>query len=309
LKEEFTAMPTPQKAICPPASSFAIFLTFCLKEGHALAVRPLLAAIPLAADDTAKRLAEPLLYSGVGVGAAAWVAIFGGPPPDGLVPFQALHEGPRQAPSTPADLFIHIRGARHDACFALARSVVDLLAGTTTLVEEIHGFRNHEARDLTGFVDGTENPTGDERAVVALVPENAGLHAGGSYVSVQRYVHALDRWERLAVSEQEAAIGRTKADDVELAGAVKPPFAHISRVVIEEDGEELEILRQGLPYGTTSTCGVYFVAYCRRPEPFRQMLDRMVRSASDGHHDRLLDFTQAVTGASFFMPSREFLSG
>ena len=165
------------------------------------------------------------------------------------------------------------------------------------------GFRHLGNRDLTGFVDGSENPEGDDRAEVALVKD--GPHEGGSFVSLQRYVHDLRRWDALSLGDQEAAVGRTKDTDEEIA--VKAPSAHIARVVIEEDGAELEILRHSMPYGTTSENGLYFVAYGASPAPFRKMLERMVLSAGDGHHDRLLDFTRAVTGCAFFAPSADWL--
>jgi len=179
--------------------------------------------------------------------------------------------------------------------------------GSISIVEEINGFRYLENRDLTGFIDGTENPEGDERADVALVAQDDPDFAAGSYVNMQRYIHDLHNWETLSVHEQEAAIGRTKADDVELADGVKPPTAHISRVVIEQDGEELEILRHSMPYGDVREAGLLFIAYARTPDNFDRMLDRMVHADADGHYDHLLDYTRAVTGCSFFAPSMEFL--
>ena len=132
--------------------------------------------------------------------------------------------------------------------------------------------------------------------------------AGGSYVSIQRYIHDFARWQKLSTPEQEGVIGRTKDDDIELDDAVKPPTAHIARVVIEEEGAELRILRQSLPYGTLEENGLYFVAYGRSPAPFRKMLAAMIGTSGDQGHDALLGFTQAVSGASFFVPSRDLLS-
>ena len=179
--------------------------------------------------------------------------------------------------------------------------------GSISIVEEIDGFRYLENRDLTGFVDGTENPAGDERADVALVPQDDPDFAAGSYVNMQRYIHDLATWERLSAHEQEGIIGRTKADDVELADGVKPPTAHISRVVIEQDGEELEILRHSMPYGNVCEAGLLFIAYARSPDNFDRMPDCMIHTDADGHYDQLMDYTRAVTGCSFFAPSMEFL--
>ena len=296
-------MNQPQGAICAEGGAFGLFLTLLLADGDTGSARRVLAGLPDLTEALATQLGEPALVSSVAIGATAWDRLTGQPCPDGLVPFAALSDGPRQAPSTPADLFLHIHSPRHDANLILARRVMERLGAHVRVVEEVMGFRHLGKRDLTGFVDGTENPEGEERAEVALVKD--GPHAGGSFVSLQRYVHDLSRWEGLPVADQEAAVGRTKDSDEEIE--VKVPSAHIARVVIEEDGAELEILRHSMPYGTTSESGLYFVAYGASPAPFRQMLERMVLSAGDGHHDRLLDFTRAVTGSAFFAPSADGL--
>ena len=300
-------MPQPQSAICAETGAFGLFLTLTLaSDAPAPALRRALAAIPALTHSVANRMAEPTLVSSVAIGSAVWQRLMETDAPAGLVPFQALADGPRQAPATPADLFIHIHSPRHDANFALARRIMTELGPMVRLVEEIHGFKHLGGRDLTGFVDGTENAKGAERAGVALVAD--GPFAGGSFVSLQRYVHQLSRWETLAVPEQEAVFGRTKEADEEMDDEVKPPTAHIARVVIEEDGTELEILRHSLPYGTTTEAGLYFVAYGASPHPFRTMLERMVLQDSEGHYDHLMNFSQPVTGAAFFAPSLDRLT-
>lgn len=300
------SMVVAQSAICADTGNFALFVTLTVAPDGAGAVRRAAAGLPALTRAVAETLGEPSLASALGIGAAAWDAVVGGPKPRGLLPFEPLAEEGRVAPATPADLFLHIHSPRHDANLLLAREFLRGLEGGATLVEEVMGFKHLGGRDLTGFVDGTENPKGDERPEVALVDDDSRF-AGGSFVSIQRYVHNLARWEKLPVSEQEQAVGRTKADDEELDDEVKPASAHIARVVIEEDGEELEILRHSLPYGGTAENGLYFVAYCASPGPFRRMLKRMVERDEDGNYDRLLDFTRAVTGASFFTPSATLL--
>lgn len=303
-------MAEPQTAVCAEGETFAIFLTLTLSgdEAAAATVRAAAAALPGLTAGIGEALGEPALASAIGFGAGVWEGLFGAPKPPGLEPFKPLADGPRVAPATPADIFLHIHSGRHDANFALARAVMARLDGAVSLVEEIHGFTHFGGRDLTGFRDGTENPAGEERAGVALIGDEDADFAGGSHVSIQRYVHDLARWETLSLTDQEAAVGRTKGADEELDDEVKPPSAHIARVVIEEDGEELEVVRHSLPYGTTAEHGLYFVAYARDPGRFRRMLERMVLSDADGHHDRLLDFTRPVTGAAFFVPSATFLS-
>jgi putative iron-dependent peroxidase len=302
-------MPQPQSAICAEGETFGIFLTATLAATADAAdrLRRVAADLPTLTLALAVRTGEPRLSSAISFGAAVWPRVWAQPAPAELVPFQPLRQGPRTAPATPADLFLHFHSPRHDANFALARAVIGRLAGAVQVVEEIHGFRSPDCRDLTGFVDGTENPQGDERPAVALVGDEDPAFAGGSYVAVQRYVHDLSRWEELLVTEQEGVIGRGKVDDHELEEGRKPPTAHIARVVIEENGEELQILRHSLPYGTTTENGLYFVAYGRSPGPFRRMLQRMVGPAEDGLSDRLLDYTRAVTGGAFFAPSVDFL--
>ena len=300
-------MSAPQSAICAESSNFAIFLTARLTDGAGPSLRRSLAMLPSLTADLAAGYREPALVSALSVGAEAWPALFGRRTPALLAPFEALADGPRRAPTTAADLFLHIHSPRHDINFLLAREVMAGFGSHVTLVEEVHGFRHLGGRDLGGFVDGTENPKGTERAAVALVGDEDPDFAGGSYVSLQRYVHNLAKWTTLPVPEQEAVIGRTKETDQELADEVKPPTAHIARVVIEESGQELEILRHSMPYGDTAECGLYFVAYGASPLPFRKMLDRMVKRDAAGHYDHLLDFTRPVTGASFFTPSLALL--
>ena len=304
-------MAQPQSAILTEGESFAAFLTFTLADGNDAAgiVRRVAAELPGLTATVASEMGEAALASAIGIGAQAWPRLWSGAKPAGLVPFEPLADGPRRAPATPADLFVHIHSHRHDANMALARLVAGRLGGAVRLVEEIHGYRHRDGRDLTGFVDGTENPKGDERPAAALVGDEDPAFAGGSYVSIQRYVHDLTAWERLTEPAQEAVIGRTKADDVEMDEEDKPASAHIARVVVEEDGEELQVVRHSLPYGTTSESGLYFVAYGASPVPFRRMLERMVLRDAAGACDRLLDFTRAVTGAAFFVPPVEFLRG
>jgi putative iron-dependent peroxidase len=301
-------MALPQTAICAEGETFGIFITMTVSDNAAAAaLRKAAAAVPALTASVAQQVGEPALTSAIGFGAACWASLFGPAAPAELAPFAPVEDGPRLAPATAADLLLHIHSPRHDANFALARAVMAALGDTVRVVEEIHGFKHLGGRDLTGFVDGTENPKGEERPEVALVGEEDSAFAGGSYVAIQRWVHDLKRWERLNVADQEAAVGRTKDDDRELDDDEKPASAHIARVVIEEDGEELRMVRHSLPYGTTSENGLYFVAYGRSPHPFRRMLERMVIHDADGSYDRLYDFTRPVTGTAFFVPSLDFL--
>ncbi|HVI51270.1 MAG TPA: Dyp-type peroxidase [Candidatus Sulfotelmatobacter sp.] len=298
-------MPQPQSAICAEGGDHGLFITALVSAGQEETVRRTAAALPALTRAVAKEFEEPALVSSIAFGAEVWPRLFSQGKPEGLVAFAPLEANGKAAPATPADLFIHIHSNRSDANFQLGRRVVAMLGGAVTLVEDIAGFRTLGGRDLTGFVDGTENPEGEERAEVALD------ETGGSFVSLQRWEHDLARWEALAVKMQEAAIGRTKADDREMDDDEKPADAHIARVVIEENGEELAILRHSLPYGDMRRNGLYFVAYGRSPKPFRRMLSSMVLGdgASKGYHnaDRIMEYTRPVTGCAFYAPSVETL--
>lgn len=300
-------MATPQSGILPEGSSQGLFLTLDIAAGAESQVRDLLAAIPGLTEQLSAEHPDEPLYSVVAIGSGIWSELAGSERPAQLADFRARTLGRLKAPATPTDLLLHLRSERRDLNFELARRILAKAGDAVTLREEVAGFRYLDARDLTGFVDGTENPEGDERPEVALVGEEDGQFAGGSYIILQRFVHDLTRWGLLDQASQEQVIGRTKDTDEELDDEIKPDSAHISRVVIEEDGEELEILRHSLPYGDSSRHGLVFIAYAKRREIFDLMLDRMFDTDGDDVHDHLMDYTQAETGAFFFAPSLEML--
>lgn len=301
-------MAKPQSGILPDASREACFLTMTIGEGASLPnVREAIAAIPGLTDAVAGADPDVALRSVVAIGASAWERLYPDARPAGLTPFQAFTDGPRTAPSTPADLLLHARAERRDLVFELTRRVRRQFGDAVALVEEVPGFRYRDSRDLTGFVDGTENPQGEtDRRDVALVP--GGPFAGGSFVHIQRYIHDLPAWEALPIPAQEAVIGRSKADDIEFEGDDLAPTAHIARVSIKEDGKSLKILRHSMPYGTTDEHGLYFASYAGRPDSFPRMLEAMIVPGADGHHDHLMNFSRAVTGAAFFAPSTDWLT-
>lgn len=221
-----------------------------------------------------------------------------------LKPFRALGKG--LAPATQRDLFIHIQSLRHDINFSLAQAALKAFGKSIQVVEEIHGFRWVDDRDLSDFIDGTENPQGEEIAEVTLIDN--GNDKGGSYVLVQRYEHDLKKWDRFSEHEQEKMIGRTKHDSVELDEDVRNVTSHVSRVVIEEDGEELSIMRHSLPYGTASgKHGLFFIAYCATLHNIEKQLLSMF-GEQDGKYDDLLRMTKAVSGSYYYAPSIEALT-
>jgi putative iron-dependent peroxidase len=302
-------MPTPQPGVLAAGSPHAYFLTFATVDGadRSAWIRAIREILP-----TAKTLAAQEKRAGLfcvlGIGSALWDRVSPEKRPAGLRPFRAIDANGRVAPATGGDLLVQISSARHDLNLDLAMSLAKRLQPVATLSEEIHGFRYRDSRDLTGFIDGTENPKGKARAVAALIGGEDRRFAGGSYVAVQRYIHDLERWRRLDDREQEQIIGRTKRNSVELSKSRKPDTAHISRVVIERDGAELQILRQSYPWGTVREAGLYFVAYTKSLDIYDLMLGRMMGVAEDGRHDRLMEFSRAVTGATFFVPSLETIA-
>lgn len=300
---------TPQSGILPAASTDATFITYLIEPSPASAsiVRSVLSAVPALTGEVGRLDPSAGLVSTVGLGSEAWDCLFPSARPRDLRPFKALDGLGGVAPASPADLFVHLRSDRRDLCYELSRRLRDRFGQAVSTVEEVQGFRYLDSRDLTGFVDGTENPTGDDRARVALVGDEDADFAGGSYVAVQRYRHDLVAWEQLPVAEQEQIIARTKPDNVEFATADKPLTAHIKRAQAKKDGESLEILRHSMPYGSASEQGLYFVAYAASPDNFDLMLESMVIGDGEGHFDHLLRYTTAVTGASFFVPSRDWL--
>ncbi len=299
----------PQSGILPEARESALFLILRVPEPGAArsAVARVVSAFPARTQRLAARDPRAKLVSVVSLGPEFWDVVSPRGRPRGFRPFRALEAEGRRAPNTGGDLLFHIISRRPDICFELALETRRELGAAAEVLDEVHGFRYLDSRDLTGFIDGTENPKGKQRAAVALIGEEDRAFAGGSFVFTQRYVHDLEAWEQLSVKEQERVIGRRKRDSRELSDRSKPATAHISRVVIEEDGEELEIVRHSFPYGTTSERGLFFIAYNKQLDTFEKMLSRMMGTSGDGLHDRLMDFTRAVSGATFFAPSLRVL--
>jgi putative iron-dependent peroxidase len=244
----------------------------------------------------------------MGIGALAWDRLFGAPRPKDLHPFREIH-GVHHAPSTAGDLLFHIRAAHMDLCFELATRIVARLAGFAMVADEVHGFKYFDARDLLGFVDGTENPAAQAAADATLIGEEDAAFAGGSYVIVQKYLHDLNTWNAIPVERQEKIMGREKLSDIELAEADKPSFAHNVLTNIEENGEQLQILRDNMPFGDIGKgeFGTYFIGYARSPSRIERMLDNMFIGVPPGNYDRLLDVSRAVTGSLYFVPSADFL--
>ena len=304
-------MPTPQSGITPEANSNAQFITLTIQQDadSLVMIRKACASIPALTEALAEQYPDARLSSTISIGSTAWDKLYSSHKPEELKPFIAIEAGDHKAPSTAGDLLLHIRSNRQDISFSLLKKIMEQFGRAVEVQEEVNGFRYLDSRDLTGFVDGTENPEGDNRASVALVDDSDSAFAGGSYINCQRYIHHLPKWEKQSVKQQEQIIGRTKKDDIEFSSEQKAPTAHIKRVNLKDDqGKSMEILRHSMPYGGAKESGLFFIAYSRTPGHFEKMLEVMIKPDRHGHYDHLMNFSTPVTGCAFFAPSIDFLN-
>ena len=297
--------------IVAPLSRAAIFLVLTIKPGtdSRAIVRAFCGDLSGIFRSVEYRNIEAGLSCIMGIGSDAWDRLFGPPRPAELHPFREIRAGARHAVSTPGDLLFHIRARHMDLCFELATQIMARIGNAVSPADEVHGFKNFDDRDLVGFVDGTENPRGEEVADAALVGAEDAAFAAGSYVMVQKYLHDMSAWNALPTEAQEKIIGRKKVSDIELEESVKPSCSHSSLTTIEEKGKEMKILRDNMPFGSAAQgeFGTYFIGYCRTPRTLEQMLENMFVGRPPGNYDRLLDYSRAVTGNLFFAPSANFL--
>ncbi|HTX62506.1 MAG TPA: Dyp-type peroxidase [Acidimicrobiales bacterium] len=304
------AGPPVAQPVLTPLTASAVILVLTIDEGGETVVADLLADLSGLARTVGFRSPGGGLAVVAGVGSAAWDRLFAGPRPAELHPFVPLEGAPHRAVATPGDLLFHVRATTMDLCWELASLVVGRLAGAATIVDEVHGFKYFDERDLLGFVDGTENPTGtDAEAAVTIGAEDPAF-TGGSYVIVQKYLHDLTAWEALTVEDQERAIGRAKLSNVEMDDEVKPSNSHVAlNTIVEPDGTQRQILRENMPFGSLGAgeFGTYFIGYSATPSVTELMLRRMFLGDPPGNYDRILDFSTAVTGTLFFVPTADFL--
>jgi putative iron-dependent peroxidase len=294
-------MSNPQSAILPEAGPFAQYTLLKIKQNPQSVVDKL-KALPQLVEELNQQQPGADLTLSIAFTKSLWTQLDAAMPPE-LIDFPVLGEGEVVAPSSDVDVLLHCHSNRHDLHFYLLRKLMADVEQDVQVVDETYGYRYLDSRDMTDFIDGTENPKEGQRAEVAIIPE--GEFAGGSYVMVQRFVHNLPSWNRLNVSAQEKVIGRTKPDSIELDDV--PAASHVGRVDIKEEGKGLKIVRHSLPYGSVSgEHGLLFIAYCNTLHNFKAMLESMY-GVTDGKTDQLLRFTKAVTGAYFFSPSAQML--
>ncbi len=290
-------MPTPQSAIFRSGLRAHEHLEFDLRPGVTMGqVRAAFA--PLQGGVFVQAIV-------VGFGERLWrlLAPAEACPPQ-LAPLMPIHGTGGTMPAQPHDVWLWLADRGPDVALDAARIAIQALEPTFTLVEDTQGFVYRDGRDLTGFIDGTENPPPDEAAEVALIAEGPG--AGGSFALVQRWQHDLKRFQAQALGEQERAIGRTKLDSVELEEL--PENSHVARMVVETADGELAIWRRSVPWGNAAVNGLQFVGFSADPSRLTAMLERMYGATPDRLHDRLLDFSRPKTGALYFVPAMEALA-
>ncbi|WP_294092459.1 Dyp-type peroxidase [Sphingomonas sp.] len=308
-------VPIDAQSVEAPLSQAAVFLVVTVgADDQALAtVRETLAGIDDLIKTVGFRDLAGRLSCVVGIGHDLWRRLDTGALPAELHPFRPIQGAKHVAPATPGDILFHIRAERVDLCFEFERLLLAALGDTIRVVDAVSGFRYFDARDLLGFVDGTANPAGSDIPDAALVGREDPDFAGGSYVVVQKYLHDLTAWNATDPGQQQAIIGRTKIDNVELAdaGAQEQKSHKTLATIVDEQGVEHDILRDNMPFGSPARgeFGTYFIGYSRRLWVIEKMLERMFIGDPPGSHDRLLDFSTAKTGTTFFAPSRRVLTG
>jgi len=306
-------VPYDAQSVDAPLSRFAIFLVLTVRDGGAAlrTVRDVISRIDDLVKTVGFRDLNASLSCVVGIGSALWDRLSPDARPAELRPFEPIAGAVHSAPSTPGDLLFHIRAERVDLCFEFERLLLDALGDAVTVADETQGFRYFDARDLLGFVDGTANPKGLDLPDATLIGDEDEAFAGGSYVVIQKYLHDLDRWAALSTEQQEAIIGRTKADNVELPDAAGPQLAHKTLATIDDGaGGEIDILRDNMPFGRPGhgEFGTFFIGYTRHLWVIELMLRRMFIGEPVGFHDRILDVSRAVTGSTFFVPAGTVLA-
>lgn len=289
-----------------PLTANAVFLVVTVAPGGLDTVRDVVAGLSDSMKAFTFRFPEAELTCTIGIGSDAWAPLMRSAPPAQLRPFTPVAGAVHTAPATEGDLLFHIRAERADVCFSFEKRLLADLGDAVRVVDETVGFRSFDRRDLLGFVDGTANPVGPDVDDAVLVGDEDPDHRGGTYVVTQKYVHAMAAWDALPTDAQELILGRTKVDGLELEDATGGQLSHKSLATIEDEhGVEHDIIRDNMPFGSPGAdlFGTYFLGYSRDLWVIQRMLERMFVGEPAGLHDRLLDFSTALTGSVFFAPS------
>ncbi|WP_281663093.1 Dyp-type peroxidase [Paraburkholderia fungorum] len=306
------ALDTEPQYIDAPLSAAAAFLVLVVKDDAAsiATARSVVASIDDLVKNVRIRANQAVFTCNVGISHRAWGPLTGKPAPSELAPFREARGATHTAVATAGDLLYHIRADSTDLIIEFEKILLEAFGDSVTAVDDVAGFRYFDGRDLLEFIDGTANPDGLSLPAATIVGDEDPAYAGGSYVVIQKYLHDLAAWRAQTVEAQEAIIGRTKFDNVELPDATEGQKSHKTLCTIEDADGEHDILRDNMPFAIPGRgeYGTYFIGYSRHLWVIEKMLERMFIGNPPPLHDRILDFSKAVAGVTFFAPARKFLS-
>lgn len=295
-----------QKGICAEPNLHALYLLFNVVDDDFASVRLKLANILDIFNHFDDEHYEAMVSGVIGIGSAFWPEIYPMSKPAYLSSFPDMQCDDRCAPVLLCDIFIQIRADRLDICQAIGIEVMQSLKHHTELVEQIQAFRYLDGRDWTGFIICDDNPRGREKFEIALVGKEDPEFTGGSYIHVQRYRHDLDRWSKLSEKRQQQVMGKTKQHNMDVVDSGLDSHAFRTKIA-GPTGQYPILLNQSMPYGDMTNQGLYYVACSNHPQSFKNLLHSRIYGDSNGHYDKLLDYSNAETGAAFFAPTTTFI--
>ncbi len=302
-------MTTPfQSGITAEASSDALFITLNVKHSEIDTFKAALAVAPALITQLQNQFPDANLHAAIGLSSLIWDEL-DTKRPQHLTTFPHIVGKDTEIKPTDVDLVLHIRSSRHDATYQLGCTLYSAFGTSVTLAGEVSCFKYMDNRDLTGFVDGTENPEGEQRKTVALVGNEDSDFKNGSYLNLIRFVHNLEKWEKEDLKTQEDVYGRTKHTNQEYPSSEKSVHAHTKRTSLkDENGCAMEILRQSIPFASLTEKGLMFASYSKTPAIFNTMLESMIKGDQDGNTDHLMKYTRATTAQAFFIPANNWLT-
>jgi len=299
-------MSDPQKGICAEPNLHALYLLFNVVDDDFSSIRLKLAKLLDIFDHFDEEHYEAMVSGVIGIGSAFWDELYPHTKPAYLGAFPDMQSEDRCAPVLQSDVYVQIRADRLDICQAIGMEVMQTLKLHTELIEQVQGFRYLDGRDWTGFVIADDNPRGRRKFDISLVSNEDAEFAGGSYIHVQRYRHDMDKWNKLSDKLQQQIMGKTKEHNVDVVSSGLDSHAFRTKIVGPR-GEYPIFLNQSMPYGDLSIQGLYFVACSNHPQSFKNLLHSRIFGDDNGHYDKLLDYSNAETGAAFFAPSIQFI--
>lgn len=306
------ALDTEPQYIDAPLTAAAAFLVLVVKGDDAsiATARGVVGSTDDLIKDVRIRADDSVFTCNVGISHRIWGPLTGKPAPRELAPFKEVRGATHTAVATAGDLLYHIRASTTDLIVEFEKILLEAFGDAVIAIDDVAGFRYFNGRDLLEFVDGTANPDGLDLPAATIVGEEDPAYAGGSYVVIQKYLHTLSAWRAQTAETQEAIIGRTKFDNVELPDAAEGQKSHKTLCTIQDAEDEHDILRDNMPFAVPGRgeYGTYFIGYSRYLWVIEKMLERMFIGDPPPLHDRILDFSKAVTGVTFFAPARKFLS-